>query len=233
MESFVGGTLAERSHGTSQAPELVACQLVEVGVGRPHTRSIGSALELPEQREVARAFERSDQLLLRPTPLASQLSHDRHRRLAELSRVRREPGEQHVEVARRRQLVAEPLQLFTQALCPLDVEQRTSRTERRTCAPGRNADLMDPFRIVVETRYGIVARQLVDLLAHVRTKSIQGRRALLGLRPPLGLGQLRLPVRHDREDVLALEHRRLDVAAVATRPGLGDLDELASQERSG
>jgi len=90
---------------------------------------------------------------------------------------------------------------------------------------------MNAFRIVVETRTGIVARQLVDLLAQIRAESIQGRRALLGPRPPLRLRELGLPVRHHRDDALAFEDCRLDVVPVGAGPRLGNFDERTSEER--
>src|SRR5207253_2117597 len=90
VESFVRRTRAERANGAAESAELFARQFVEPGVGGPHARRVGGALE---------------------------------------------------------------------------VEQRTSRAERRASTPGRHPDLMNSFGIIVETRDRIVPGELVDLLA--------------------------------------------------------------------
>src|SRR5205814_2393071 len=78
---------------------------------------------------------------------------------------------------------------------------------------------------------GIVPCDLLDLGLQVRTKAVERRGAGPRLADLLRLRQLRPPVRHDADDVLALEQSGLDVVAVAARPRLGDLDQLPSEQR--
>src|SRR5207249_138380 len=171
--------------------------------------------------------------LLCASALGLELTDDVRRGLSELCRVRLEMREENVEVASRRQLAPEPLQLRTQTFRPLCVQQRTRRAQRGSGPARGDTQLMDLLGRAAEARARIVPRDLLDLLLQVGAKAVEcrgaGPRRLADLP---WLRQLRPPVRHDADDVLSFEQGGLDVVAVAARPRLGDLDQLPSEQRS-
>ena len=73
-----------------------------------------------------------------------------------------EPLEQHVGVAHRAELVAEPPELVAQRLRPLGIEQLAERAQVRPQATRRDARLVHAFGVVADPHDGVVGDELGD-----------------------------------------------------------------------
>ena len=125
-------------------------------------RRLGSGLEPVEQREVAIAAQRLDDVPVGIGAVGLEPREQACRRLcvvAERGHLCPQPVEHHVEVARRAEVAAEPAELLAQRLRPLAIDERARRAEKRPQPPGRDAELMQVLGIVAAAGAGVVGEE--------------------------------------------------------------------------
>ena len=125
-------------------------------------RRLGSGLEPVEQREVAIAPQRLDDIPIGVGAVVLEPREQACRRLCVVSERRHlcpQPVEHHVEVARRPEMAAEPAELLPERLGPLAIDERARRAEKCPQPPGRDAELMQVLRIVAAAGTRVVGEE--------------------------------------------------------------------------
>ena len=156
-------------------------------------RRCGSCFEPVEQREVAVAAERLDDVTVGGRALLLERLQQARRGAgvaAERSDLRPQAAEHDVEVARRAEMPAEPADLRAQRRRPVGLDERARGAEERPQAARRHPELVQVLGIVAPARAGIVSEQRPVLGLERDPERLAGRRALPALagrpRPPPG-----------------------------------------------
>ena len=125
-------------------------------------RRRGSRLEPVEEREVAVAAERLDDVAVGGRALLGERVQQARRRgsvAAERGDLRPQAADHHVEVARGAEVAAEPADLLAQRRRPVGVDERARGTEERPQAARRHPELVQILGIVAPARAGVVRQQ--------------------------------------------------------------------------